>query len=79
MNSDKSHFQQYILNWFETHARDLPWRYHNDPYHVLVSEIMSHQTQISRVVQYYHTWMQVLPTISQAGQVDTPTLLQLWQ
>lgn len=72
-------FQQYIFNWFETHARDLPWRHHNDPYHVLVSEIMSHQTQISRVVQYYHRWMQALPTIQQAWQVDTPTLLQLRQ
>ncbi len=72
-------FQQYILNWFETHARDLPWRRDNDPYHVLVSEIMSHQTQISRVVQYYHRWIQALPTIQQAWQVDTPTLLQLRQ
>lgn len=72
-------FQQHILNWFDTHARDLPWRHHNDPYHVLVSEIMSHQTQIGRVVQYYHRWMQALPTIQQAWQVDTPTLLQLRQ
>ncbi len=72
-------FQHYILNWFNQHARDLPWRHHNDPYHVLVSEIMSHQTQIGRVVQYYHRWTQALPTIQQAWQVDTPTLLQLRQ
>jgi A/G-specific adenine glycosylase len=72
-------FQTFILDWFALHARDLPWRRDNDPYHVLVSEIMSHQTQISRVVQYYHRWIQALPTIQQAWQVDTPTLLQLRQ
>lgn len=72
-------FQQFILNWFDQHARDLPWRHDNYPYHVLVSEIMSHQTQISRVVQYYHRWMQALPTIQQAWQIDTPALLQLRQ
>lgn len=72
-------FQQYIMDWFATHGRDLPWRRYNDPYHVLVSEIMSHQTQISRVVQYYHRRMAALPTIQQAWQIDTPALLQLWQ
>jgi hypothetical protein len=46
-------FRQRLLRWFRRHGRDLPWRKTRDPYHVLVSEIMLQQTQVSRVEQYY--------------------------
>lgn len=37
--------------WWEANARDLPWRFGRaTPWGVLVSEVMSQQTQMSRVV-----------------------------
>ena len=39
-----------LLAWFAENGRDLPWRRTRDPYAILVSEVMSQQTQVERVV-----------------------------
>ena len=50
-------FQEEILTWYSEHQRDLPWRHTRDPYCILVSEVMSQQTQISRVITKYNDWL----------------------
>lgn len=35
-----------LLAWFHANGRDLPWRHTNDPYEILVSEVMLQQTQL---------------------------------
>ncbi|HUR35349.1 MAG TPA: hypothetical protein VM032_16205, partial [Vicinamibacterales bacterium] len=39
-------FRTRLLTWYGRHGRDLPWRRTDDPYHILVSEIMLQQTQV---------------------------------
>jgi A/G-specific adenine glycosylase len=55
-------FQRRVLAWYAAHGRDLPWRKTRDPYAILVSEILSHQTQISRVVPVYEAVLARYPT-----------------
>ena len=43
--------------WYRRHGRDLPWRKTDDPYHILVSEIMLQQTQVDRVLPKYAEWL----------------------
>ncbi|MEC4016859.1 A/G-specific adenine glycosylase [Streptomyces sp. H27-D2] len=44
--------------WFETHARDLPWRRPEaGPWGVMVSEFMLQQTPVSRVLPIYEQWL----------------------
>ncbi len=60
-----------------TNKKNLPWRDHATPYHVLVSEIMSQQTQIERVVPKYVAWMEKFPDIyilAAASQADVLTM-----
>ena len=38
-----------LLEWYETHRRELPWRHDKDPYHVWISEIMLQQTRVEAV------------------------------
>ena len=39
------------MTWYDAHARDLPWRRPGTtPWEVLVSEVMSQQTPVARVV-----------------------------
>src|SRR5436305_1580298 len=38
--------QELLLAWYSQNGRDLPWRKTRDPYAILVSEIMSQQTQV---------------------------------
>lgn len=56
-------FQGRVLAWYAGHARDLPWRKTRDPYAILVSEILSHQTQIGRVVPVYQELLDRYPTV----------------
>ena len=53
---------QKLLSWFDHEGRKLPWRGTRDPYRILVSEIMLQQTQVSRVIDFYRTWMKKFPT-----------------
>ena len=43
--------------------RDLPWRNVDDPYAVMVSEIMLQQTQVARVEKYWQRFMALFPTL----------------
>lgn len=57
-------FQRRVLAWYATHGRDLPWRRTRDPYAILVSEVLSHQTQISRVLPVYERLLARYPTVT---------------
>lgn len=58
-------FEKEILEWFKQHGRKhLPWRKKNiTAYEVWVSEIMLQQTQVSRVIEYYHRFVERFPTV----------------
>ena len=56
-------FQRRLLAWYAANARELPWRRTRDPYAILVSEILSHQTQIGRVVPVYEEVLRRYPTV----------------
>lgn len=59
--------------------RDLPWRGCEDPYAVLVSEVMLQQTQVSRVLRYWERWLQLFPTLDALAAADTALVLETWQ
>lgn len=71
-------FQEKILSWYAKNQRDLPWRKTRDPYNILISEIMSQQTQISRVVPKYDAWIKELPTLTDLATAPISTVLRLW-
>jgi A/G-specific adenine glycosylase len=55
-------FRRRVLSWYAANGRALPWRMTRDPYSILVSEILSHQTQIARVVPVYQQVLNRYPT-----------------
>ena len=59
--------------------RDLPWRNIDDPYGVLVSEVMLQQTQVARVMRYWDRWMGLFPSVDALAAADTATVLDAWQ
>ena len=50
-----------------------------DPYHVLLSELMLQQTQVSTVVAYFARFVARLPTIQALAQAHEQEVLRLWQ
>lgn len=68
-----------IIDWFDTAERPLPWR---DPattaWAVLVSEIMSQQTPVSRVEPRWRAWMAKWPTPADVAAAPTAEVLHAW-
>lgn len=70
--------QQTILTRYKKNVRDLPRRHTTNPYKIRVSEVMSQQTQVSRVIPKYEARLERLPTIQDLATIDKHTLLSLW-
>ncbi len=71
-------FQQALLTWFDSHARDLPWRQNSDPYRIWVSEIMLQQTRVTAVLDYYARFLTLFPTVSALARAKEPEVLAAW-
>jgi len=67
------------MEWYRTHARDLPWRSEpRDPYLVLVSEIMLQQTQVDRVAPRFADFIGRFPTIADLAAATEDEVLAAW-
>ncbi len=71
-------FQQTMLTWFATAARDLPWRHTRDPYRILVSEMMLQQTQVERVLPRYIAFLEVFPDLDRLAAAPTAEVIRMW-
>nr|WP_101617011.1 A/G-specific adenine glycosylase [Bifidobacterium margollesii] len=71
--------RRHLAAWWETNARDLPWRFgRTTPWGVLVSEVMSQQTQMSRVVPYWRSWMAAWPDAAALAAASTAEVITAW-
>ena len=68
-----------LLSWFAEHGRDLPWRRTRDPYAILVSEVMSQQTQVERVSPRWRRWLERWPTIDSLAAAPAADVISEWQ
>lgn len=59
--------------------RDLPWRGIDDPYAVLVSEIMLQQTQVARVERFWRRFLEDFPTVDALASAAVADVLERWQ
>jgi A/G-specific adenine glycosylase len=71
--------EQALARWFAENGRDLPWRRTRDPYAILVSEVMLHQTQVSRVVPRYLRWLERWPTVEALAAASSGDVIREWQ
>jgi A/G-specific adenine glycosylase len=67
-----------LEEWFRQHGRDLPWRRRRSPWGTLVSEAMLQQTQVSRVVERYQTFMDRFADPQSLARADEQQVLALW-
>lgn len=73
-------FRELILYWYQKNKRDfLPWRETSDHYHILVSEIMFQQTQVSRVLQKYPEFLEAFSVIDRLANASLENILRAWQ
>jgi A/G-specific adenine glycosylase len=68
-----------LTRWYQENGRhDLPWRATRDRWHVLVSEVMLHQTQVPRVVPAYLSFVERFPTPAAAVAAGPGAVIAEW-
>ncbi|PSP65036.1 A/G-specific adenine glycosylase [Halobacteriales archaeon QH_8_67_27] len=70
--------QEGLVEWYKADHRDFPWRRTDDPYEVLVSEVMSQQTQLSRVVAAWEAFLDRWPTTADLAAADRADVVGFW-
>jgi A/G-specific adenine glycosylase len=70
--------QTSLLSWYDQEQRTLPWRETNDPYAILVSEVMLQQTQVDRVLPKYQQFLTAFPTLADLAQAPTADVISVW-
>ncbi|TKX86994.1 A/G-specific adenine glycosylase [Halorubrum sp. SS5] len=67
-----------LVDWYEADHRNFPWRRTEDPYEVLVSEVMSQQTQLDRVVPAWEDFLDEWPTTAALAAADRADVVAFW-
>ena len=70
--------QANVLGWWGTTSRDFPWRQTRDPWLIHVSEVMSQQTQVERVVPKWRAFIDRFPSPATAAEATPGDVILLW-
>lgn len=77
--SDTPLFQQALLQHYQQHGRNLPWRNTTDPYQVWLAEIMLQQTTVATVIPYYERFLAAFPDVTALAKASLDDVFHLWQ
>ena len=78
---------QAVLDWYDRHARDLPWRVSPadrargvlpDPYRIWLSEVMLQQTTVAAVKTYFLRFTSLWPSVSDLAAAPLDSVLKEW-
>jgi A/G-specific adenine glycosylase len=76
-----------LLDWYDTHARVMPWRVspqdratgvRPDPYRVWLSEVMLQQTTVAAVKDYFHRVTARWPTVGDLAAAEDAAVMGEW-
>ena len=71
-----------LLDWYDRHRRDLPWRAKGDmttdPYAVWLSEVMLQQTTVAAVKSFYARFLVLWPDVEALAQASRDEVLKEW-
>ncbi len=76
-----------LLDWYDAHHRDLPWRVPPrdlargalpDPYRVWLSEVMLQQTTVEAVKSYFRAFLEKWPTVETLAAAPADEIMKAW-
>ena len=70
---------RHVFRWYARHRRRLQWRFTDNAYEILVSEIMLQQTQVERVKIKYPLFLKKYPTVESLATARVSDVLHAWQ
>ena len=75
---DEAAVRTALIEWYEADHRDYPWRRTEDPYEILISEVMSQQTQLDRVIEAWEAFLDRWPTVADLAAADRADVVGFW-
>ena len=78
-NADFLHVGRKLLDWYQIHGRDLPFRKTSDPYKIWICEIIFQQTRIEQGLNHYRNFIERFPTVQTLAKAETDEVLLYWK
>lgn len=83
MDASSEHIAATLLEWYDAHARALPWRAPPgtsapDPYRVWLSEVMLQQTTVAAVKTYFAAFTTRWPDVMALAAADDADVMAAW-
>ena len=72
-------FTSEIIEWYNHHKRNLPWRHTKDPYIIWISEIILQQTRVAQGYDYFVRFIERFPDIQSLASASEDEVLKYWQ
>ncbi|MBN1424706.1 A/G-specific adenine glycosylase [Candidatus Fermentibacteria bacterium] len=72
-------FRATVYEHYRRHRRAMPWRETDDPYRILISEVMLQQTQVPRVMGKYGDFLAEFPDVTALAASSLARVLKVWQ
>lgn len=74
-------FQNALIDWFHANGKTYPWRETSNPWHILISEVMLQQTQISTVLNknFFTKFIEKFPTPASIASASEQETLSAWE
>lgn len=76
---DAEGFRRDLTQWFLKEGKDYPWRRTNDPWAILVSEIMLQQTTVQTIERRFLPWLEQFPTPISLAEASEAEILRSWE
>lgn len=68
-----------LIDWYEKHKRDLPWRKVRDPYIIWISEIILQQTRVAQGKDYFLRFTERFPDVQSLAEAHEDEVLKYWE
>jgi len=83
MDASASTIAPQLLDWYDRHAREFPWRSAPgvpppDPYRVWLSEVMLQQTTTAAVIPYFEEFTRRWPDVSALAAAEDAEVMAAW-
>ncbi len=71
-------FRRAVQTWYRSSARSLPWRGTQDPYRVLLAEVLLQQTRVEQALGYYARFLAAFPDFGALARATEEDVLRVW-
>ena len=71
-------FKKKLLSWSIKNTREYSWRNTEDPWKILLLEVISQQTQLDRANKYYQKFIKKFPNPSKMSKATKKEILEMW-